>query len=123
VAYDYYPQSKNIQNSIGGLFSGPKPCVSQGDLDPEKSIFADQTMGYDTVSHRAGGFSGINAIFGDTHAAWQSAKRTPTAFQLVDVGTSGATYAWGKTSASGSIGESGGNGIVTYRYVHANLQP
>jgi len=117
VAYDYFPQSKNTQ--LINNFIGPQASVSQGELDPEKSIFADQTMGYDSVSHRAGGFSGINAIFGDTHAAWQSAKRTPTAFNL----TSSGTYAWGITSASGSIGESTGGGIVTYRYVHANLLP
>jgi prepilin-type N-terminal cleavage/methylation domain-containing protein len=118
VAYDYFPQSRNTQ-SIGGSFIGPQASVSQGDLDPEKSIFADQTMGYDTVSHRAGGFAGINALFGDTHGSYQSAKRVPSAFNL----TSSGQWAWGLTSQSGSIGESGGGGIVTYRYVHANLLP
>jgi prepilin-type N-terminal cleavage/methylation domain-containing protein len=120
VAYDYFPQSKNTQAVSGATpFIGPQPSVSQNDLDPSKSIFADQTMGYDSVSHRSGGFSGINALFGDTHAAWQSAKRTPLAFNL----TSAGTYPWGITSAAGSIGESAGGGITTFRYVHANLQP
>jgi prepilin-type N-terminal cleavage/methylation domain-containing protein len=118
VAYDYFPQSKNTM-LIGGGWIGPQPSVGQGELDPMKSIFADQTMGYNTVSHRAGGFSGINAIFGDTHAAWQSAKRTPTAFNLTD---STKPYYWGKTSDPGSIGETGA-GSVTYRYVHGNLLP
>jgi prepilin-type N-terminal cleavage/methylation domain-containing protein len=117
VAYDYFPQSKKTQ-LIGGGFIGPQVSVNQNDLDPMKSIFADQTMGYDTVSHRSGGFAGINALFGDTHGAWQSAKRTPSAFNLSDTGT----YPWGVTSAAGSIGETG-SGIVTYRYVHANLLP
>jgi prepilin-type N-terminal cleavage/methylation domain-containing protein len=117
VAYDYFPQSKNTQ--LINNFVGPQASVSQGDLDPEKSIFADQTMGYDSVSHRAGGFAGINALFGDTHGSYQSAKRVPTAFNL----TSSGAYAWGLTSASGSIGESAGGGITTYRYVHANLLP
>ena len=122
VGYDYYPQSKNTVPSIiggGGTYNNaPLPSISQGDLDPMKSIFADQTMGYDTVSHRAGGFSGINALFGDTHTAWQSAKRTPTAFNLTD---STKPFYWGHTSDAGSIGEA--TGIVTYRYVHGNLQP
>jgi prepilin-type N-terminal cleavage/methylation domain-containing protein len=114
VAYDYYPQSKNLIN-IGGAFIGPQPSVSQGDLDPMKSIFADNTLSYTTVSHRAGGFSGINAIFGDTHASWQSAKRTPTAFNLTDSGP----YLWGNSSNGSRIGET----AVTFRYVHANLLP
>jgi prepilin-type N-terminal cleavage/methylation domain-containing protein len=117
VAYDYFPQSKNTQ--LINNFLGPQASVSQTDLDPEKSIFADQTMGYDSVSHRAGGFAGINALFGDTHGSYQSAKRVPSAFNL----TSSGPYAWGKTSDPGSIGESAGGGIVTYRYVHANLLP
>jgi hypothetical protein len=117
VAYDYFPQSKNTQ--LINNFVGPQASVSQNDLDPMKSIFADQTMGYDSVSHRAGSFAGINALFGDTHGAWQSAKRVPSAFNL----TSAGPYAWGLTSANGSIGESTGGGITTYRYVHANLLP
>jgi prepilin-type N-terminal cleavage/methylation domain-containing protein len=118
VAYDYWPQSKNL-TPVGAGWIGPKPALNQNDVDASKSIFADQTMGYDSVSHRAGGFSGINALFGDTHAAWQSAKRTPDAFNLSSTGT----YPWGLTSASGSIGESTSGGITTYRYVHASLQP
>jgi hypothetical protein len=117
VGFDYYPQSKNL-TLIGGNWVGPIPAVSQNDLDPMKSIFADQTMGYDSVSHRSGGFSGIDALFGDTHAAWQSAKRTPLAFNLSSTGA----YPWGLTSASDSIGESGA-GTTTYRYVHGNLLP
>ncbi len=116
VAYDYFPQSQNTAQ-IGGTFIGPQPGVNQNSLDLTKSIFADQTMGYDSVAHKAGGFSGINALFGDTHASFQSANRTPAAFNL----TSSGAYAWGITSASGSIGES--TGSTTYRFVHANLQP
>jgi prepilin-type N-terminal cleavage/methylation domain-containing protein len=117
VAYDYYPQSKN-QVSIGGSFVGPTPSVNQNELDPMKSIFADQTQSYNQVSHRSGGFSGINALFGDTHGAWQSAKRTPSAFNLTDSGP----YFWGSNVNASRIGESG-PGTVTYRYVHSNLLP
>ena len=118
VAYDYFPQSKKTQQIND--FIGPKASVSQNDLDPEKSIFADQTMSGNSVSHRAGGFSGINALFGDTHGAWQSAKRTPSAFNLTD--KSQPRY-WGQSGDSDAIGESGGSGITTYRYVHASLLP
>ena len=116
VAYDYFPQSKKTQ-AISN-FIGPQACVSQNDLDPEKSIFADQTQSYNQVSHRSGGFSGINALFGDTHGAWQSAKRTPSAFNLTDSGP----YFWGSDNNASRIGETG-PGTVTYRYVHANLLP
>jgi prepilin-type N-terminal cleavage/methylation domain-containing protein len=122
VGYDYFPQSKTII-PISASALGPKPAISQNDLDVSKSIFTDQMQGYDTVSHRSGGFSGVNALFGDAHVAWESGKRIPIAFELVDIGTAGDTYAWGKESASGAIGESTGNGIVTFRYVKAALQP
>ena len=82
VGYDYYPQSTAVAPIVGNFQVGPKPAVNQNNLDVGKAILADQTMGYDTVSHRAGGFGGINALFGDTHGAWQSAKRTPDAFNL-----------------------------------------
>jgi prepilin-type N-terminal cleavage/methylation domain-containing protein len=120
VGYDYYPQSKNSGpiSGTGGSFVGPQPSVSQNDLDLTKSIFADQTQSYDTVSHRAGGFTGINALFGDTHGSYQSAKRTPEAFNLTDV-TTGGKWAWGNKNESGRIGET----PVTYRYVHSLLVP
>jgi prepilin-type N-terminal cleavage/methylation domain-containing protein len=114
VAYDYYPQSKN-QTLLGGSWVGPIPSVSQGDLDQTKSIFSDQTQDYGSVSHRAGGFSGINALFGDTHGAWQSAKRTPSAFNMTDTGP----YFWGSGSNPSRIGET----ALTFRYVHGNLLP
>jgi len=121
VAFDYYPQSKNVEPVAGsaGDFFAPIPATTQDQLDLTKAIFADQTMGYDSVAHKAGGFSGIDAMFGDTHVLFQSAKRTPLAFNL----TSSGDYPWGLSSASGSIGESGGGGIPTYRFVHAAWQP
>jgi prepilin-type N-terminal cleavage/methylation domain-containing protein len=122
VAYDYYPQSTSLA-LISGSERAPVPATTQNGLDVSKSIFTDQMQGYDNVSHKSGGFSGVNALFGDTHVAWESAKTIPDAFQLVDVGTSGAPYAWGTTSASGSIGESTGNGIITFRHVKNALKP
>jgi prepilin-type N-terminal cleavage/methylation domain-containing protein len=117
VAYDYFPQSRLTQ-PISASELGPKACLNPNDLDVTKSIFTDQTQGYDNVGHRSGGFSGINALFGDTHVAWQSAARTPDAFNLYD---STKPYYWGKTSATGSIGESTGAG--TFRHVKAALKP
>jgi prepilin-type N-terminal cleavage/methylation domain-containing protein len=120
VAYDYWPQSRNLV-PISAAVLGPKPALVQSDLDLTKCIMTDQMQGYDDVAHKASGFSGVNALFGDTHVAWESAATIPKAFELVDVGTSGDTYAWGKTSATGSIGES--TGATTFRYVKSILTP
>jgi prepilin-type N-terminal cleavage/methylation domain-containing protein len=122
VAYDYYPQSTSVVPTSGSDVA-PIPATTQGNLDQNKSICTDQMQGYNTVSHRAGGFSGVNALFGDTHVSWQSGKAVPDAFQLVDIGTSGDSYPWGKEGVSGAIGESTGNGITTFRHVKAALQP
>jgi prepilin-type N-terminal cleavage/methylation domain-containing protein/prepilin-type processing-associated H-X9-DG protein len=122
VAYDYFPQSRVTATYQGEIL--PVPGTSQGNLDVTKCIFTDQMQGYDNLPHSAGGFSGVNALFGDGHVAWESGKASPTLFELVDVGTAGDTYAWGKQSASGSIGESLGNtGIRTFRHVKAYLPP
>jgi len=119
VAYDYFPQSKNLQ-LISGAERAPKACLNQNDLDVSKAIFTDQTQGYDTVPHKMGSVSGMNALFGDTHVAWESARTSPSSFNLYN---STKPYYWGKTGDSGAIGESTGNGIVTFRHVKAALQP
>jgi prepilin-type N-terminal cleavage/methylation domain-containing protein len=120
VAYDYWPQSKLLE-PISASALGPKPGLSQTDLDLNKSIFTDQMQSLNEVSHRSGGFSGINALFGDTHVSWESAKIIPVAFELVPVGTVHATFAWGTSSDIDRIGETGGAG--TFRYVKSLLKP
>lgn len=118
MAYNYFPQSRTLQ-VIGGRFLGPVPAVTLGGLDVTKCIVTDQMSGYDSLSHRADGVSGANALFPDGHVKWESAKANPAAFNL----TSSGPYFWGQTGQSGSIGESTGGGITTFRYVKANLPP
>jgi hypothetical protein len=120
VAYDYFPQSRTLIPIDAG-FIGPKPALIQSDLDLTKSIVTDQMQSLNEVSHRAGGFSGVNALFGDTHVAWESAKIIPTAFELVPISTAGATYAWGLSTDTDRIGETGG--ASTFRYVKSLLKP
>jgi prepilin-type processing-associated H-X9-DG protein len=117
VAYNYYPQSRTL--TIIGSFIGPVPAITQSGLDVTKCIVTDQMSGYDTLAHRTDGVSGANALFPDGHVKWESAKANPTAFNL----TSSGPYAWGLTGQSGSIGESSGTGIITFRYVKAHLPP
>jgi prepilin-type processing-associated H-X9-DG protein len=116
VAYDYFPQARTLQ--LVGNFLGPVPAVTQGGLDVTKCIVTDQMLGYDTLAHRADGVAGANALFPDGHVKWENAKANPAAFNLTSIGP----YAWGLTSASGSIGQSG-SGITTFRYVKAHLPP
>ena len=117
VTYDYFPQSRTLQ--IVGNFQGPAAAITQGGLDVTKCIVTDQMQGYDGFAHRADGVVGANALFPDGHVKWDSAKANPASFNLTSTGP----YAWGITSASGSIGESSGGGITTFRYVKAHLPP
>jgi prepilin-type processing-associated H-X9-DG protein len=121
VAYDYYPQSKNLEEVEGsaGIFLAPVPATTQGGLDVTKCIFTDQMQGYDTLAHRADGIVGANALFPDGHVKWDSAEAYPASFNL----TRSGAYAWGITGSSGAIGESEGGGIPTFRYVKASLPP
>jgi prepilin-type processing-associated H-X9-DG protein len=118
VAYDYFPQSRTL-TVIGGSFIGPVPAITQSGLDVTKCILSDQMMGYDSFAHRTDGVVGANALFPDGHVKWDSAKANPAAFNL----TSSGQYAWGQTAAAGSIGQSTGGGITTFRYVKAHLPP
>jgi prepilin-type processing-associated H-X9-DG protein len=117
VAYDYFPQSRSLQ--LIGNFIGPVPATTLSGLDVTKCIVSDQMQGYDSFAHRADGVVGANALFPDGHVKWESAKANPTAFNL----SSSGSYAWGLTSATGSIGQSTGGGIITFRYVKAHLPP
>jgi prepilin-type processing-associated H-X9-DG protein len=118
VAYDYFPQSRALQ-LVGGNFMGPVPAATLGGLDVTKCIITDEMQGYDTLAHRADGVSGANALFPDGHVKWESAKANPSAFNLTSTGP----YFWGQTAQSGSIGQSGGGGFITFRYVKSHLPP
>jgi prepilin-type N-terminal cleavage/methylation domain-containing protein/prepilin-type processing-associated H-X9-DG protein len=116
VAYDYFPQSKKTK-LLTSSWVGPLPALNPSELDVTKCIFTDQTQGYDTAPHRQGNI-GMNALFPDGHVVWESQRQTPSAFNLYD---SSKPYYWGKTSATGAIGES--SGASTFRYVRSILPP
>jgi prepilin-type N-terminal cleavage/methylation domain-containing protein/prepilin-type processing-associated H-X9-DG protein len=119
TAYDYLPQSTkqeliaNVGVKSSKTVIGPKVTNKQGDLDLNRAIFTDQTQSIQQVPHKAGaGISGMNALFGDGHVMWESAKQNPEAFDL-------ATY-WGDSGDAKRIGETPGG---SFRYVRSLLKP
>jgi prepilin-type N-terminal cleavage/methylation domain-containing protein len=121
VAYDYFPQSRNVEQSGAGYMSKfPKVAVSISELDGKKSIITDITMNRVNVPHAQWGI-GMNACFPDGHVRFESQRETPAAFDLVgDSGTGG----WGPPGGQGTpnIGESTDNDRA-FRYVRALLPP
>jgi hypothetical protein len=126
TGYNYLPQSKYnelISASLRGpkVYSGPstqRTPLKQGDFDPNRSIFTDLVQNINACAHKAGtlhSVAGLNAMFGDTHVAYQSASKNPTAFdpKLWDDPTgstaSGADYI--------------GNDPVRFRQVMAMWEP
>lgn len=97
TGYHYFPQSKTLQNMGPGL---QLPIVTasstnasilvpmkQTQLDPGKSMTTDLVHNLGSVAaapHRDGSIAGINALFGDGHVAWQSAKKNAEAFKALD---------------------------------------
>ena len=80
--YNYYPQGKKMQDNGAGKLV-PKPALKQGDLDQNKSIVTDLVHNLDATAHKYGAIksvAGINAMFGDTHVAFQSSRGNPQAF-------------------------------------------
>jgi prepilin-type N-terminal cleavage/methylation domain-containing protein len=121
VAYDYWPQSRTLM-PVAASFIGPKPALIQSDVDLTKSIFTDQIQNSTSPPHKTGGFSGVNALFGDTHVAWESAKKIPAAFNLSDDTKPNYWGISGQTSGKDcAIGEASAAPI--FRYVKATLQP
>jgi prepilin-type N-terminal cleavage/methylation domain-containing protein/prepilin-type processing-associated H-X9-DG protein len=68
-----------IPIEIGGTEEGID-SVKINVLDPSKSITADLTQSLDLAPHKDRGIAGLNALFADGHARWQSARRNPEAF-------------------------------------------
>jgi prepilin-type N-terminal cleavage/methylation domain-containing protein/prepilin-type processing-associated H-X9-DG protein len=96
AGYHYFPQSKTMQNVGIGLLlpEVPNPGANQY-LPPMKSSKVDvaKSMGTDLIHnlgspqaapHRDNRIAGINALFGDGHVTWQSARRNAEAFLAAD---------------------------------------
>lgn len=105
--YSYFPQSQTMQNMGPGLLLPEiKPLgtgsylvplkVSQ--VNPAKSMVTDLVHNLNSPAaspHKEGGLAGINALFGDGHVVFQSARRLPHAFDpaLWDgIGNDGLKY-------------------------------
>ncbi|HOX58434.1 MAG TPA: prepilin-type N-terminal cleavage/methylation domain-containing protein [Candidatus Paceibacterota bacterium] len=96
VCYTYYFQRKETENFKGfilpkvtydrarleignGTYEVTGP-VKLNVLDPAKSITTDLCHSLDLVPHKDSGIAGLNALFTDGHAKWQSARSNPKAF-------------------------------------------
>ena len=110
TGFNYYPQSRFLE-SIGNGQLGPKVAKKLQDLDQAKSISTDLVHNLEAVPHRVGrSVAGLNAMFGDAHVAFQSAKRTPAAFDPA---------LWKHNTDADYIGNNPSN----FRYVMSLWQP
>lgn len=96
TGYQYFPQSRTLQNMGPGLLlpevqieptdnSFRRP-IKLSSIDPAKSMTTDLIHNLNSVAaapHRDGNVAGINAMFGDGHVTWQSAKRNAAAFLIL----------------------------------------
>ncbi len=99
TGYNYYPQVRELQlvqgyqvpvlayapyyDSLGNKISEPVPLkVSQ--MDPLRTLSTDLLHRLETLPHKAGKSSGgVNALFGDGHVRFETAKANPQAFTSV----------------------------------------
>jgi len=95
VGYHFFPQSKTLQNLGPGLFlpevkydpadSSFRAPIKLSQIDPAKSMSTDLVHNLTSAGaapHRDKDIAGVHAMFGDTHVAWQSAKRNAQAFTI-----------------------------------------
>ena len=79
TGYNYYPQSKQLE-PIGSGQIGPKTARKLEELDLNRSIAVDLVQNIQAAPHKSKGIAGLNAMFGDTHIAFQNARANPAAF-------------------------------------------
>jgi prepilin-type N-terminal cleavage/methylation domain-containing protein/prepilin-type processing-associated H-X9-DG protein len=96
AGYHYFPQSKKMQNvGIGLSLPEVPPPGANSYLPPMKltAIDAAKSMSTDLIHnlgspqaapHRDNRIAGINALFGDGHVTWQSARANSDAFLAAD---------------------------------------
>jgi prepilin-type N-terminal cleavage/methylation domain-containing protein len=125
TGYNYLPQGKKLE-LISGSQRGPKVASSmatcpgssclemkQNEMDPNRSIFTDLVHNLQATAHKGSGYTsqaGLNAMFGDTHVAFQSAAANPAAFDPT---------LWKETSDPDYIG----NNPVNFRSVMMLWRP
>jgi prepilin-type N-terminal cleavage/methylation domain-containing protein/prepilin-type processing-associated H-X9-DG protein len=105
TGYNYYPQRRDTENAggyllpqlswataqleFGGNLAVVAPIKSTA-LDGSKSMSTDLMHSPTSVPHKDGSVSGLNALFGDGHVKWQSAKGNSQAFDpnlWIDLGS------------------------------------
>ncbi len=94
--YNYYPQSKELElvqgyqlpvlpyadfvDSVGNKIKEPAP-LKVSTMDPNKTVSTDLLHTLAALPHKTGvANSGINALFGDSHVRFESARANPQAF-------------------------------------------
>ena len=124
TGYNFYPQQKEVTPLAGKLV--PKLVFSNvtleygGDfkmilmktsqVDPNRSVSTDLVQNIDAAPHKDKSIAGLNALFGDGHVTYQTARANAEAFRA-DL--------W-KTSADADyIGNNPGN----FRYVNSLWRP
>jgi len=105
--YSYFPQSRVLQNVGPGLLLPEIKSSGSGSylvplkvsqVNPNKSMATDLVHNLSSAAaspHKEGNLPGINALFGDGHVVFQSARRLPDAFDpaLWDgIGNDGLKY-------------------------------
>ena len=90
--YSYFPQSRVLEDAGRGVLlpqikeTGKNSYLvplKQPVVDPGRSMATDLVHNLDSpgaAPHRDRGIAGINALFGDGHVVFQTAKRLPHAF-------------------------------------------
>ncbi len=95
TGYHYFPQARALQNMGTGLLlpevkidpadNSFRLPIKQTEVDPAKTITTDLIHNLSSAGaapHRDGNVAGINAMFGDGHVTWQSAKKNAAAFLI-----------------------------------------
>ena len=111
TGYNYWPQSKSLE-AIGNGKLGPKVAKKLTELDLNKSITTDLVHNHPALPHKDKGVSGLNAMFGDTHIVFQSARRMPDVFNPA---------IWNESAPN--AGDYIGNNPSNFRYVNSQWMP
>jgi prepilin-type N-terminal cleavage/methylation domain-containing protein/prepilin-type processing-associated H-X9-DG protein len=103
--YSFFPQSKNVETVGGNILprvtyatSSTLVPLKSSELNTLKSMATDLVHSLDNPAaspHRDSGVAGINALFGDGHVIWQSARKLPAAFNptlWTGIGNNGLNY-------------------------------
>jgi len=95
TGYNFYPQSKDVAPLAGKLLprlSFSKVTLEYGgdfkmilmkmsQMDPNRSVSTDLVQNIDAAPHKDRSIAGLNAMFGDGHVKYQTARANAEAFR------------------------------------------